>query len=435
MIRALSAPIEEADKLLIALEEADVAIGSRALDRRLIETHQSVARETAGRIFNGMVRLLTGVAKVTSGYTSLVAVGTANGLVNVNVPNTNIRLYCPDVEYSPTQSVSVIYLQVQGNQYSSIFVGTDPNLAPANSIFATVSPTGGTFTEVSSASGDTFANVTSGGPGWVVNTTTQSASTGDRAITVKYAVSGEGQVSRSLQVTARQFAFATNNSPSNTCELGHGYLYKYVYTPYTHPDKAAVQAGIGIDGTAVPESFNPQLPAAWSTGTGALDANSQFQDYLGVCSTSPLSISSTTTTRTISIEGYQVRQVGRPCRSFAFLVSLLRGKRAQFFEQIHAQSPLDPRHGNPEFVTDKKSDSAENPPLVARDLRHRVTLRRATFPDTEGGVNCLLEADSEVSPRCWRARSPEDGGYFFRMLLKPSRSSFFLAASAVLAVS
>jgi len=57
----LSAPIEEADKLLIALEEADVAIGSRALDRRLIETHQSVARETAGRIFNGMVRLLTGV--------------------------------------------------------------------------------------------------------------------------------------------------------------------------------------------------------------------------------------------------------------------------------------------------------------------------------------------------------------------------------------
>ena len=57
----LSAPIEEADKLLMALEDADVAIGSRALDRRLIETHQSVAREAAGRIFNGMVRLLTGV--------------------------------------------------------------------------------------------------------------------------------------------------------------------------------------------------------------------------------------------------------------------------------------------------------------------------------------------------------------------------------------
>jgi glycosyltransferase involved in cell wall biosynthesis len=57
----LSAPIEEADKLLTALEDADVAIGSRAIDRRLIESHQSAARETAGRIFNGIVRLMTGV--------------------------------------------------------------------------------------------------------------------------------------------------------------------------------------------------------------------------------------------------------------------------------------------------------------------------------------------------------------------------------------
>jgi glycosyltransferase involved in cell wall biosynthesis len=57
----LSAPIEEAEKLLIALEDADVAIGSRAVDRRLIETHESTARELAGRIFNAMVRLMTGV--------------------------------------------------------------------------------------------------------------------------------------------------------------------------------------------------------------------------------------------------------------------------------------------------------------------------------------------------------------------------------------
>jgi glycosyltransferase involved in cell wall biosynthesis len=57
----LSAPIEEVAKLMIALEEADVAIGSRAVDRRLIESHQSVAREMAGRVFNGMVRLMTGV--------------------------------------------------------------------------------------------------------------------------------------------------------------------------------------------------------------------------------------------------------------------------------------------------------------------------------------------------------------------------------------
>jgi glycosyltransferase involved in cell wall biosynthesis len=59
----LSAPIEELDKLLAAAEErgAAVAIGSRALDRSLIEVHQSFFRETAGRMFNLLMQLLTGL--------------------------------------------------------------------------------------------------------------------------------------------------------------------------------------------------------------------------------------------------------------------------------------------------------------------------------------------------------------------------------------
>jgi glycosyltransferase involved in cell wall biosynthesis len=57
----LSAPIEEADKLLAALASADIAIGSRAVDRQLIEMHQSAGREMAGRVFNAVVRLMTGV--------------------------------------------------------------------------------------------------------------------------------------------------------------------------------------------------------------------------------------------------------------------------------------------------------------------------------------------------------------------------------------
>jgi glycosyltransferase involved in cell wall biosynthesis len=58
----LSAPIEEADKLFTALKAGnDVAIGSRALDRSLISTHQSRLREFAGIIFNGFVRLSTGL--------------------------------------------------------------------------------------------------------------------------------------------------------------------------------------------------------------------------------------------------------------------------------------------------------------------------------------------------------------------------------------
>ena len=59
----LSTPIEEADKLLAALRENgfDAAIGSRALDRSLIEVHQSAFREWAGTFFNRMVRRITGI--------------------------------------------------------------------------------------------------------------------------------------------------------------------------------------------------------------------------------------------------------------------------------------------------------------------------------------------------------------------------------------
>lgn len=58
----LSAPIEEADKLLAAIEGGnDVAIGSRAVNRALIFGHQPRFREIAGMIFNGFVRLFTGL--------------------------------------------------------------------------------------------------------------------------------------------------------------------------------------------------------------------------------------------------------------------------------------------------------------------------------------------------------------------------------------
>lgn len=59
----LSTPIEEAPKLLEAIfaGELDVAIGSRALDRRLIGNRQAWHREQAGRVFNLAVRLMTGL--------------------------------------------------------------------------------------------------------------------------------------------------------------------------------------------------------------------------------------------------------------------------------------------------------------------------------------------------------------------------------------
>jgi glycosyltransferase involved in cell wall biosynthesis len=54
----LSAPIEEADKLLAKMNEYDVAIGSRAMNRQLIEVHESRFRELAGIIFNRIVRVI-----------------------------------------------------------------------------------------------------------------------------------------------------------------------------------------------------------------------------------------------------------------------------------------------------------------------------------------------------------------------------------------
>ena len=57
----LSTPIEELPRLLSTLEngEADVAFGSRALDRSLIGVRQSRFREIAGRAFNVVLRMAT----------------------------------------------------------------------------------------------------------------------------------------------------------------------------------------------------------------------------------------------------------------------------------------------------------------------------------------------------------------------------------------
>jgi glycosyltransferase involved in cell wall biosynthesis len=59
----LSSPIEEVDKLLAALQSsgADVAVGSRALNRELIGIRQPWFRDMAGRFFNLLVRVFTGL--------------------------------------------------------------------------------------------------------------------------------------------------------------------------------------------------------------------------------------------------------------------------------------------------------------------------------------------------------------------------------------
>ncbi len=58
----LSAPIEEAERLFAALEDgADVAIGSRWLDKERQTKHQPIYRRFFGRCFNGVTRLVMGL--------------------------------------------------------------------------------------------------------------------------------------------------------------------------------------------------------------------------------------------------------------------------------------------------------------------------------------------------------------------------------------
>lgn len=59
----LSTPIEEMHKLIdpIIRGAYDVTFGSRALDRSLIGTHQPWRREQGGKVFNLVVRLMTGM--------------------------------------------------------------------------------------------------------------------------------------------------------------------------------------------------------------------------------------------------------------------------------------------------------------------------------------------------------------------------------------
>jgi dolichyl-phosphate beta-glucosyltransferase len=59
----LSTPIEELDTLegRADRDQAAVAIGSRALNRRLVGKHQSWFRETGGRFFNLVMSLITGL--------------------------------------------------------------------------------------------------------------------------------------------------------------------------------------------------------------------------------------------------------------------------------------------------------------------------------------------------------------------------------------
>ncbi len=212
---------------------------------------------------------------------------------------------------SPSVAVAgAIQFAVNGKSF--IFVGTDPKVISSNTFYASngdggyPTPSGGTLSATSSSSSDTV-NVISGPPPEVQFTTSvQSTNSGDRALTFKY-TAGSQSSSQPINVTARKFAYLTNNSPSNTCSLGYGTSTTYTYTVYTHPGTGqAVDGTMGLTNAAVTESFSPAPSCGQHTGDGGLNANGQFTDDVTYCSSSPLTCSETST-QTLAVAGFQVR--------------------------------------------------------------------------------------------------------------------------------
>src|SRR5208283_5595298 len=97
---------------------------------------------------------------------------------------------------------------------SFIFVGSDSHVVSSNAYFASngaggfPQPTGGTFS-ASSSDGSDQVSASQSPPEVKFTTADQSKSSGDRKLTFTYAAGGQ-QTSQSMNVTARQFAYATN---------------------------------------------------------------------------------------------------------------------------------------------------------------------------------------------------------------------------------
>ncbi len=252
----------------------------------------------------------TSIATASNAQIHGVAAGSTDNLAEGEISVSGFRV-CSQMEGKPSAGTNVFKFVVQGNPY--IFVGTDSNIVSANSFFASdgsggsPKPTGGTVSASSSDSKDTFQITQGNSPVVKVMTPDQSANDLDRALTFTYTVSGTGSVSQKMNVTARQFAYLTNNSPSNQCTLAYGTDRVYTYTVYTHPDKTAIDGSSGLDGTPVTEGFNPALQCDTITGNGSINADGQFTDHVSSgCSSAPLTCTQTTT-QSLSVAGIQVR--------------------------------------------------------------------------------------------------------------------------------
>ena len=250
------------------------------------------------------------VVKLSTKKAQAIGAGFTYGYANGDIP-VNDGCGCLFQSSQPTLPSTVFDVGVYGKNY--ILVGSDPNVLLANQFQVTNSahdnapqPPGGTCCAASSDSSDKITQVPGDNPpSFQFETADQSSVVGDRTLTFEYDLSNGGTAVQ-VNVTARKFAYLTNNNPSNTCTLKYGTNRSYVYNVYTHPDRQPIAPGIA-QGTAVTESFNPALTCQTITGNGSLNGNAQIIDQISSgCSNTPLTCSQTST-QSISVAGYPVR--------------------------------------------------------------------------------------------------------------------------------
>ncbi len=287
----------------VVIDESDVCGGYPPESYDLVPGSWNIATQGYFSLTTGSSpSTLTGKAVGTSSYYTPFT-GTDYGF-----RSTGGCFVAANPVINPSGNGCVANLTFSGTHNSFIFVGTDSNILFGNGYFLQFSPTGGTFAGASTNSGDTFNfTAASGLEKAQVQTTVQSTNVGDRTLTFKYTAPSCTQPKTLTQnVTARQFHYVTNDNPSNQCTLTYGTDKTYTYTVYTEPDKTAVDAASGIDGTPVNEGFNPPLTCSTFTGNGGIK-NGQFIDHVSsLCSSKPLTCTQTST-QSLSVSTYPVR--------------------------------------------------------------------------------------------------------------------------------
>jgi hypothetical protein len=266
----------------------------------------------------------SGIAQVARGKVTGMDAGSTSGFANGNVL-IGAGGYCAYDPEEETLPITVFDVGVGGRNY--ILVGSDSHVTAANQFQFTnqaqngpPQPPNGTCCAASSDPSDIVTQI-EGPPNnlydFQFQTTDQSTTVGDRTLTFEYDLSDGEATSVQVNVTAREFAYVTNPSPSNSCQASggkYGYSYTYVYTPYTHPDGQPISAGIA-EGAPVTETVTPQVggtacTGAAVTGSGSLNGSGEFQDLIQLCSNAPIPACDKKYTQVIQIAGYPRTTLG-----------------------------------------------------------------------------------------------------------------------------